>query len=186
MEMSEKRSGNFLSRRSILVNLGKIEKICLCFHGHGVKYLIRGRKEPMKKSWIGTIVLVSVSMTAGLLLSQIWEQVLGQPGTFSVSTPPQVVVKQPAELPKCYVEFVTVPPFPGENLPRIRLVTVVDTELKKIALYHMDITTGKVWWLSTRNIQPDLMFDQHNATAPLPSELMREHQRLDAEKKENR
>ena len=138
------------------------------------------------KKWMGTVVLVGVSVAAGLLLSQMWEQVLGQPGTFSVSTPPQVVVKQPAELPKCYVEFITVPPLPGENMPRIRLITVVDTELKKIAAYHMDITTGKVWWLSTRNIQPDLMFDQHNATSPLPSELVREHQRLEAEKKENR
>ena len=140
----------------------------------------------MKKNWIGTFVLVGVSVVVGLLLSQMWEQVLGQPDVFSVSSPTQVVVKQPVELPKCYVDCVALPPLPGENFPRIRLITVVDTELKKIVAYHMDTTTGKLWLLTTRNIQPDLMIDQYNATSPLPSELLREYQRLEAEKKENR
>ena len=135
----------------------------------------------MKKNWIGTVVLVGASMAAGQLLSHLWEQGFGQPVGFSVE-PLQVVVKQPTELPKCFVESVMVPPLPGENFPRLRLYTVVDTELKKIALFHADITTGKLWLLSTRNIQPDLMIDQYNATSPLPSELVQEYQRLATEK----
>jgi len=133
----------------------------------------------MRKSWIGTVVLVGASIAAGLLLSQMWEQVLGQPGGFFVeSPPPQVVVNQPTELPKCYVDFVTLP-IQGEALPRIRVITVVDTELKRIAVYHLEMATGKLWWLSTRDIQPELRVNQFNATSPLPSEISREIQRLE-------
>jgi len=140
----------------------------------------------MKKNWIGTAILVSVSIVIGFFLSQTWEQVLGQhnlgqPGGFFVEgTPvvPQVVVRQQPELPKWAVDFVTLPPMQGESMPRFRLITVVDTEAKKIAVYHMDMTTGGVRLLSVRDIQPDLMLDQFNAMSPLPSEIIREMQRL--------
>ena len=135
----------------------------------------------MRKNWIGTVVLVGVSMVAGLFLSQMWEQVLGQPGGFSVEPVPQVVVNQPVELPKCYVNCVTLPPLQGESLSRLQLITVVDTELKRIAAYHLDMLTGGLQLLSVRNIQPDLKFDQHNALPPLPSVLTQEIQRLKTE-----
>jgi len=151
----------------------------------------RERKEPMKKKWIGTVVLVSVSVVIGFFLSQTWEQVLGQhnfghPGGFFVEgsqiapqvVAPQVVVQQQGELPKWCVDFVSLPPLPGENMSRLRVITVVDTETKKIAVYHLDITTGALRLLSVRDIQPDLMLDQFNATSPLPSEIIREMQRL--------
>ena len=144
----------------------------------------------MKKNWIGTAILVSVSIVIGFFLSQTWEQVLGQPGIgqpggFFVETPPiaqqvapQVVVRQQPELPKWAVDFVTLPPMQGESMPRFRLITVVDTEAKKIAVYHLEMTTGGVRLLSVRDIQPDLMLDQFNAMSPLPSEIIREMQRL--------
>ena len=133
----------------------------------------------MKKNWIGPIVLVGVSMAAGSLLSQVWEQVHGQPFGFPAEVPlvaPQVVVRQSAELPKWFVDFASLPPQSGR--PEIRVITVVDTETKRIAMYHLNTMDGNLHWLSTRNIQPDLMIDQHNATSPLPSELMLEMQRL--------
>ena len=144
----------------------------------------------MKKNWIGTVALVGVSMVAGAVLSQMWEPVHGQPMHgqhtqgqhmhgqpfgFTAETPqvvPQVVVSQPAVMPKWFVNFVPVS-------PQIQTITVVDTEAKRIAFYHLDITDGGLRWLSTRNIQPDLMFDQHNALSPLPDELMQEMRRIE-------
>ena len=131
----------------------------------------------MKKNWIGTVVLVGVSMAAGLFLSQMWEPVLGQPGGFSVAAPPQVVLQQQAELPKWCVDFTALP-FPGGGPSPVLVITVVDTETKKIAVYHMELATGNLWLLSVRNIQPDLMLDEHNAKTPLPSELTQEILRL--------
>ena len=132
----------------------------------------------MKKHWIGVVVLVGASMAAGQLLSQMWEQVLGQPHGFSVEAP-QVVVNQPAELPKCFVDFAPVS-------PQTRMITVVDTEAKRIAAYHEDMQTGSLRLLSVRDIREDLLLNQFNPTVPFPSVLMRERQRLEAEKKENR
>ena len=135
----------------------------------------------MKKNWIGTVVLVGVSMATGMFLSQTWEQaLLGQPpGGFSVEVPqvaPQVVVQQSAELPKWFVNFTPAPPQLGK--PEIQVITVVDAETKRIATYHLNLTDGGLWLLSSRNIQPDLMLDQHNPRPPVPADLMREMQRL--------
>ena len=135
----------------------------------------------MRKHWIGTVVLVGMSMVAGLLLTQMWDQVLGQPGVFSAPAP-QVVVHQQAELPKCCVDFTPLL-LPGGVPSPIRVITVVDTEAKKIAVYHLDLSSGGLKWLSTRDIQPDLKVNQHNALSPLPSEIAREIQRLEGTNK---
>jgi hypothetical protein len=130
----------------------------------------------MKKNWIGTIVLVGVSLAAGLVFSQMWEQVLGQAGSFSADAP-QVVVNQQAELPKCVVDFTTLP-LQGGAPSQIRVVTVVDTEAKRIAVYHLDMSTGRLQLLSVRDIQPDLTLHQFNAMLPLPTDIAREVQQL--------
>ena len=126
-------------------------------------------------NWIGTVVLVGVSMATGAVISQMWEPALGQPTDVAVEPPmvaSQVVVNQPGELPKWCVDFVSL-------TPQIRVITVVDTESKKIAVYHLNIMDGGLKWLSTRNIQPDLMIDQYNPRPPLPSEVMRDIQQLE-------
>jgi len=128
----------------------------------------------MKKNWIGTAVLVGVSMATGVVLSQMWEPVHGQPFGFSAENQnvvPQVVVSQPAAMPGWFVDFVPIS-------PQIRAIAIVDAEAKKIAVYHWNTTDGGVQLLSVRNIQPDLMLDEHNARSPLPSELMLEMQWL--------
>lgn len=140
----------------------------------------------MKRNWIGTVIMVVVSLTAGAIFSQIWEQVQGQPsrgqpGGFFVEEP-QVLVHQPAVLPKWCVDVVWLPPQPGKP-QEFRAITIVDTEAKKIAIYHENVTTGQLWWLSTRNIQPDLMVNQFNATSPLPSEMMKEIQQIQGQSK---
>ena len=130
----------------------------------------------MKKIWIGVIALIGISLTGAFFL-QMWEQVFGQPVGFSVDAP-QVVVNQPAVLPKWCVDFIFLPP-QGGKLPEIRVITIVDTETKRIAVYHMELATGKLWLLSVRDIQPDLMLNEFNAISPLPSELSKELQRLE-------
>jgi transposase InsO family protein len=131
----------------------------------------------MRRNWIGAGVLVGLSIMSGLFLSQMWEHVLGQPVGFSVEAP-QIVVNQPAVLPKWCVDFVSLPQQQGGRPPEVRVITVVDTESKKIVVYHLNITTGALQLLSVRDIQPDLMINQFNATSPLPSEIMREVQRF--------
>jgi hypothetical protein len=136
----------------------------------------------MRKNWIGTVVLVGTSLIAGALFSQMWEQSLGQPGGFIAEpqVPPQVVVNQPAELPKWFVETVALPPL-ADNLPQ-RAIIIVDTESKKIAVYRLETATGKLWWLSTRDIAGDLKVNQFNATSPLPAEMMKEMQRIEGQR----
>ena len=138
----------------------------------------------MNKNWISTVVLVGVSAAAGLCLSQMWEQVLGQPGGFAAPPPSvPVVVNQPAGLPKLCVDFATITvPAQGGRPAEIRVITVVDTEAKKIAVYHLELATGKLQWRSTRDIQPELMVNQFNAMPPLPSEIWQDVQRLKGEK----
>ena len=131
----------------------------------------------MRKNWICTVVLVGVSTVAGLLLSQMREQVLGQPGGFAAEVPQQVVVQQQAELPKCCVDFTALP-LPGGGISNIRVITVVDTEAKRIVVYHLDLSTGGLHWLSTRDIQPDITIEEYNALPPLPSEIKQEILRL--------
>ena len=120
----------------------------------------------MRRNWIGTVVLAGVSMVAGLLFSQIWEQVQGQNVGFSAEQPPQVVVKQPAELPKWCVNFTMLQ-------PGVQVITIVDTERKKIAVYHMDMVSGGVKFKTLRDIQQDLILDQYNALTPLPTEILK-------------
>jgi hypothetical protein len=156
---------------------GKNRQIALVFQSACARLYQWERKEKKRKNWICTVVLVGVSVTAGLFLSQMWESALGQPGGFAVATPPQVVIQHQPELLKCYVDCRPLP-MPGGAPSQILVITVVDTEAKKIAVYHQDMTNGAVTWLSTRNIQPDLMIDQFNARSPWPSDVKQEVLRL--------
>ena len=130
-------------------------------------------------NWIGTVVLVGTSMITGAVLSQMWVPVHGQPIGVSgaplaepVQAAPQVVVNQPGEPLKWCVDFVSLS-------PQIRVITVVDTETKKIAVYHLNVADGGLKWLTTRNIQPDLLVDQYNPRTPFPSEVRRDIQQLE-------
>jgi hypothetical protein len=149
---------------------------------------------------IGTFVMLCAAVIAGAQLPQL-QQVLqilpvfaAQPafGQYPPAQPnvaaqpnvvwqqtevPQVVVRQQAELPKCAVDFVSFED-PANPARKIRVITVVDTEAKKIAVYHEELANGKVWLMSVRDIKPDLLIDQFNAVPPFPSEVGREIRRL--------
>jgi hypothetical protein len=126
---------------------------------------------------IGIVALVCVLCWFGTQTMRFCGTVWGQYDGMPQGVAPQVVVRQQAELPKCVVDFAPLED-PANPARKMRVITVVDTEAKKIAVYHEELATGKVWWLSTRSIQPDLLIDQFNATQPLPSEVDREVKRL--------
>ena len=52
-----------------------------------------------------------------------------------------------------------------------QLVTVIDPQSRRMAIYHIDSTTGVVSLKSVRNIQFDLMMSEFNGVSPLPREI---------------
>ncbi len=137
----------------------------------------------MKKNWCLSIVLAFILIGLSCLVSLLREQVFAQPQAVPQQTPaatppvqgPAVVIRQQPELPRCFVDVTLMddPVVPGK---KVQIITIVDTESKHILVYQSDM--GKVKLLSTRNFQPDLMYDQFNAVEPTPSEIRREAQRL--------
>ncbi|MDR2437786.1 MAG: hypothetical protein LBE12_00250 [Planctomycetaceae bacterium] len=112
----------------------------------------------------------------GIFVSFVWNQVLAQPIN-SLGGIPQVVVRPPAEPPKWLVDFSSYED-PMNPVKKIRVITVVDPESKRIVVYHEDLATGQVKLLSSRNIQNDLLLDQFNAVSPTPSEIEKDIRRF--------
>ncbi|MDR1965039.1 MAG: hypothetical protein LBQ50_14805 [Planctomycetaceae bacterium] len=119
------------------------------------------------------------------LISLVWNQALGQPVNLPLTPAPdsipQVVVRPPAEPPKWLVDFSPYED-PVNPAKKIRVITVVDPESKRIVVYHEDLATGQIKLLSARNIRNDLLLDQFNALSPTPSEIEKDIRRL---KKQN-
>jgi hypothetical protein len=114
-------------------------------------------------------VLAFSLLLSSFFVSLVWNQVLAQPANL-LDTATQVVVRPPAEPPKWLVDFSSYED-PMNPAKKIRVITVVDPESKRIVVYHEDLATGQVKLLSSRNIQNDLLLDQFNAVSPTPSEI---------------
>ncbi|MDR0521637.1 MAG: hypothetical protein LBH00_07265 [Planctomycetaceae bacterium] len=125
------------------------------------------------------VLLAGTSLFAGLYIAQMRQEAFGQAG---YPVPPQVVVN-PQAVPLKWVVDIAPLDNPVNPAQKLRVITVVDTETKKIAVYHEEMATGKIFWLSTRDIQPDLTIGQFNAVPPLPSEISREIQRMQNQSK---
>ncbi len=128
----------------------------------------------MKNCWY-SIVLALFLFGLSFLFSRVREQAFGQP--LSVGAGQQVIVRPPAEPPKWLVDFSTIDD-PGHPVKKIRVITIVDPESKRILVYHEDQVAGTVKWCSTRNIQPDIWVDDFNSVKPTPREVEEEIQRL--------
>lgn len=50
-------------------------------------------------------------------------------------------------------------------------VTVIDTRLKSMGVYHIDPASGRIKLMSVRNINWDLQMLQLNSESPLPQEI---------------
>ncbi|MDR3183035.1 MAG: hypothetical protein LBT89_08990 [Planctomycetaceae bacterium] len=127
---------------------------------------------------IGTYLLISTAALAGAVLSFVGQEFMPHTAYGQFPAPP--VLQQ--ELPRncrntCAVDFTAFED-PMNPARKIRVITVVETEAKKIAVYHEELASGKVWLMSVRDIKPDLQIDQFNASPPLPSDVGKEVQRL--------
>ena len=65
-------------------------------------------------------------------------------------------------------ELVVVPTSLGENG---QMLTVVDPRQQVMAVYHIDLKTGKIALKSVRKIQWDLQITDFNTENPLPQEI---------------
>ncbi|MEO8270136.1 MAG: hypothetical protein ABI557_10460 [Aureliella sp.] len=53
----------------------------------------------------------------------------------------------------------------------VQQLSVIDSQVKSLAVYHLEPTTGKILLKSVRNLQWDLQMEHFNGQAPLPGEL---------------
>ena len=53
----------------------------------------------------------------------------------------------------------------------VQQLSVIDSQSKSLAVYHIEPTTGKILLKSVRSLQWDLQMEHFNGQAPLPSEL---------------
>jgi hypothetical protein len=65
-------------------------------------------------------------------------------------------------------ELIVVPTPLGE---KAQMLTVVDPRQRVLAVYHIDLTTGKITLKSVRNIQWDLQISDFNNESPVPKEI---------------
>ncbi|MDR3199645.1 MAG: hypothetical protein LBU34_17400 [Planctomycetaceae bacterium] len=130
----------------------------------------------MKRNAAYLGVLAFSLLMLSFLVSLVWNQVSAQPVNLPGALP-QVVVRPPAEPPKWLVDFSSYED-PMNPAKKIRVITVVDPESKRIVVYHEDLATGQVKLLSSRNIQNDLLLDQFNAVSPTPSEIEKDLRRF--------
>lgn len=105
---------------------------------------------------------------ASFLISLVREQVIGQAPVPSGAQ--QVVVKPPAEPPRWLVDFTLIDD-PANPARKLKVITIVDPESKRIVVYHQDLSRGTVKWMSTRPIHQDIWVDEFNAVQPTPREV---------------
>lgn len=53
----------------------------------------------------------------------------------------------------------------------VQQLSVIDSQAKSLAVYHIEPTTGKILLRSVRSLQWDLQMEHFNGQTPLPSEL---------------
>lgn len=53
----------------------------------------------------------------------------------------------------------------------VQQLSVIDSQAKSLAVYHIEPTTGKILLRSVRSLQWDLQMEHFNGQTPLPGEL---------------
>ena len=76
-------------------------------------------------------------------------------------------IKQPAETDSllAFQEVVTTPSGTYQQ------ITIIDSKMKSMCVYHIDMTTGQIELRSARDLQWDLQLNYLNTKKPLPSEV---------------
>ncbi len=55
---------------------------------------------------------------------------------------------------------------------RFQQVTVIDPKLRAMSVYHIELATGKIEFLSERNIHYDLQMESYDNKGVLPEEIL--------------
>ncbi len=73
-----------------------------------------------------------------------------------------------ASLPGSSGEYIVVPTTAGE---KTQTLTVIDPKRQVMAVYHVELATGKIALRAVRNLQWDLQVAYLNNENPLPQEI---------------
>ena len=65
-------------------------------------------------------------------------------------------------------QLIVLPTPTGE---KTQALTVIDPRQQSMAMYHVDLSNGKITLLSVRNIHYDLQMTEFNGVNPLPREI---------------
>ncbi len=109
-------------------------------------------------AWLGRIGFLTVTGSLFWVLSPSLATMHGQ-NAYSQQEPavpssPSVLQVQSAMLPS-----------------GVQQLSIIDSQARSLAVYHIDSTTGKILLKSVRNLQWDLKMEHFNGQAPLPGEL---------------
>lgn len=123
-----------------------------------------------KREWTMLGLLAAVLLLSGghLFRSNVGAQQSGVSGGFqnyatNAAPAPTALVSRPLEVPKMYAFERLL-----EN--GVRQVVVVDSETKRICVYHID-PQGKIEFVANRNFEWDLKMEDFNGTGLTPTEI---------------
>jgi hypothetical protein len=114
----------------------------------------------MKRALLGTLVLVGF-VTAAVAVAQ-------QRGELLAQRPVQAVSAAPAPAVAAGSELIVVPTSLGD---KGQMLTVIDPRQRVLAVYHIELATGKIALKSVRNIQWDLQIEELNNESLTPKEI---------------
>jgi hypothetical protein len=114
----------------------------------------------MKRAVLGILVSVGLVMAAVAVAQQRGE-LLGQRPTLAAAAPAPAVAAGS--------ELIVVPAPLGDT--GRQMLTVVDPRQRVMAVYHIDLATGKIALKSVRNIQWDLQIEDLNNDGLTPKEI---------------
>jgi len=122
------------------------------------------------RRFVDSLLLALLLIALSWFISAVHDHVFAQnPTNHSGSAPAHgtpVVVKQPPEPPRWLVDFSPI------DAAGKRIVTIVDPESKRIALYSVDLPAAKIELKSVRLIQGDLQLTDHNSADPSARDIL--------------
>ena len=89
-------------------------------------------------------------------------------GLLAALVPSVGFAQRPSQSPGGSSTLITVATPAGEHRQQL---TVVDSDTRTLAVYHIDTTSGEISLKSVRNINYDLRMIEFNGTSPLPREI---------------
>jgi hypothetical protein len=111
----------------------------------------------MKRAILGTLAVVGLVMAA-IAVGQQRGDVFAQRATPTPTIPTAVAGTELIVAPALWAD-------------KVQMLTVVDPRQRVVAVYQIELATGKIALKSVRNIQWDLQLNDMNTEAPLPQQI---------------